>query len=151
MVGEKSSASSADSFMQTPAFREESAVRCGDQGDGADLGACRSFDFTFFRGHKGISALPAPPAFSARRTGRWGDILEVTLSNRILPLYMSNPATPDSQQPTETSTDNGASFADLLAQHERGHSHKTDDGSRRLEATVVALTADSVLLDIGYK
>ncbi len=64
---------------------------------------------------------------------------------------MSNPATPDSHQPTETSTDNGASFADLLAQHEKGHSHKSDDGSRRLDATVVAVTTDSVLLDIGYK
>lgn len=64
---------------------------------------------------------------------------------------MSNPAIPDSQQPTEPSTETGASFADLLAQHEKGHSHKTDDGSKRLDATVVAVTADSVLLDIGYK
>ncbi|MGA2905939.1 MAG: S1 RNA-binding domain-containing protein, partial [Candidatus Korobacteraceae bacterium] len=43
------------------------------------------------------------------------------------------------------------SFGDLLSQYERSHSRETDDGSRQLEGTVVAVTDDSVLLDIGYK
>jgi small subunit ribosomal protein S1 len=39
----------------------------------------------------------------------------------------------------------------MLSQYERSHSHKPEDGSKRIEATVVTLTADSVLLDIGFK
>ena len=34
---------------------------------------------------------------------------------------------------------------------EQSHSHKAEEGSKRLEATVVTLTADSILLDIGFK
>lgn len=60
---------------------------------------------------------------------------------------MSNPGTPDPQSTTEASE----SFSDLLAQHERSHSRKPEDGGKGLAGTVVAVTADSVLLDIGYK
>jgi len=56
---------------------------------------------------------------------------------------MSNPSQPDN----ETSE----SFGDILSQYERSHSHKSDAGGQQLEGTVVAITADSVLLDIGYK
>src|ERR1700734_117079 len=60
---------------------------------------------------------------------------------------MSNPNVPD-PQPDNESTE---SFGDLLSQFEQSHSHKREDGSRQLEGTVVAVTADSVLLDIGFK
>ena len=43
------------------------------------------------------------------------------------------------------------SFGDLLREYERSHSRKAEDGARQLQGTVVAITADSVLLDIGYK
>src|SRR5512142_1329966 len=43
------------------------------------------------------------------------------------------------------------SFGDLLREYERSHSRKGEDGARQLQGTVVAITADSVLLDIGYK
>ena len=43
------------------------------------------------------------------------------------------------------------SFGDLLSQYERSHLRQTEDGSRQLEGTVVSITTDSVLLDIGYK
>jgi small subunit ribosomal protein S1 len=43
------------------------------------------------------------------------------------------------------------SFGDLLSQYERIHQRPADAGPRQLEGTVVAITADSVLLDIGYK
>ena len=43
------------------------------------------------------------------------------------------------------------SFGDLLREYERSHSRKAEDGARQLQGTVVAVTADSVLLDIGYK
>ncbi len=51
----------------------------------------------------------------------------------------------------ENTADNNESFNDILSQFEKSHQHKTDDGSRRMEGTVVSITADSVLLDIGYK
>jgi small subunit ribosomal protein S1 len=60
---------------------------------------------------------------------------------------MSNPNVPD-PQPDNESTE---SFGDLLSQYEQSHSHKREHGGRQLEGTVVAVTADSVLLDIGFK
>ncbi len=57
------------------------------------------------------------------------------------------------QNPSNPQTDNESneSFGDLLSQYERSHSRATDDGSRQLQGTVVAVTDDSVLFDIGYK
>ena len=48
-------------------------------------------------------------------------------------------------------TESTESFGDLLSQFEREHSRRSDDGPKQLQGTVVAITADSVLLDIGYK
>src|ERR1043166_4629084 len=64
---------------------------------------------------------------------------------------MPNPA--DSEdQPIQPAAE-GESFKDILSQFEQSHSHKprNEEGSRRIEATVVTLTADSILLDIGFK
>ena len=41
------------------------------------------------------------------------------------------------------------SFGDLLSAFERSHTHRTE--TRQLDGTVVSLTADQVVLDIGYK
>src|SRR5580658_6158561 len=51
---------------------------------------------------------------------------------------------PDEDEPTE-------SFADLLSQFEKSHSHKAAPGQKQLQGTVVSLSADQVFLDIGYK
>jgi small subunit ribosomal protein S1 len=51
---------------------------------------------------------------------------------------------PVDEEPTE-------SFADLLSEFERSHSHKGKPGSRQLQGTVVSVSADQVFLDIGYK
>jgi len=59
---------------------------------------------------------------------------------------MSNPQTPETQPVAETA-DN---FGDILKQFQKSHSHKTE-GSRQLQATVIAVTAESVFFDIGYK
>jgi small subunit ribosomal protein S1 len=59
---------------------------------------------------------------------------------------MSNPETPEIQPVT----DNAESFGDILSQFQKSHSHKTE-GSRQLEATVIAVTAESVFFDIGFK
>ncbi len=54
-------------------------------------------------------------------------------------------ASPESaEEPTE-------SFADLLQEFERSHSHKAEPGSKQLQGTVVSVSADQVFLDIGYK
>jgi small subunit ribosomal protein S1 len=60
---------------------------------------------------------------------------------------MPNPNTPDSPSTAEPNE----SFHDLLSQYERSHGRKADESAQGLQGTVVAVTADSVLLDIGYK
>lgn len=42
-----------------------------------------------------------------------------------------------------------ASFADALSAFERSHTHRAE--SKQLQGTVVSLTADQVVLDVGYK
>ncbi|HVJ05188.1 MAG TPA: 30S ribosomal protein S1 [Candidatus Saccharimonadales bacterium] len=60
---------------------------------------------------------------------------------------MSNPRSPESQ-PTPESNE---SFEEMLSSFERTHNHKAPDGNKQLEGTVVAVSAESVFLDIGYK
>jgi len=59
---------------------------------------------------------------------------------------MSNPETPETQPAVESSE----SFGDILTQYTKSHSRKTE-GSRQLQATVIAVNAESVFFDIGYK
>src|SRR6266567_593143 len=59
---------------------------------------------------------------------------------------MPNPETSETQPVPE----NTESFGDILSQYQKSHSHKTE-GSRQLQATVIAVTAESVFFDIGYK
>ncbi len=64
---------------------------------------------------------------------------------------MSEPNTPAHQPAAETTTEPNDSFRDILSQYEKSHSHKSEAGSRQLVGTVVVVTADSVLVDIGFK
>ena len=59
---------------------------------------------------------------------------------------MPNPDLPEttSNEPTE-------SFDKILNEFEHTHSRPKSEAGRQLEGTVVAVTADSVLLDIGFK
>jgi small subunit ribosomal protein S1 len=57
---------------------------------------------------------------------------------------MSNP-NPSNSQPTPDSSE---SFNDILSEFEREHSRKPQT---QIEGTVISITADSVVLDIGYK
>ena len=43
------------------------------------------------------------------------------------------------------------SFGAIFSEYEQSHARKAEGGSRQIDATVVAVTVDSVLLDIGYK
>jgi small subunit ribosomal protein S1 len=55
---------------------------------------------------------------------------------------MSDPNAPDTQPETE-------SFSDLLNQFEK--THRKPEPGQQIEATIVSITVDSVLLDIGFK
>jgi small subunit ribosomal protein S1 len=58
---------------------------------------------------------------------------------------MSNPTTSESSAPREANE----SFGNILSQFERSHTVKRVEGSR--EGTVVSVSADAVVLDIGFK
>src|SRR6478672_9997701 len=68
---------------------------------------------------------------------------------------MANPSMLD-QDPTarpdsQANNESNESFGDLLSQFEQSHSHKAEEGGKGLEGTVVAVSGESVFLDIGYK
>ncbi len=60
---------------------------------------------------------------------------------------MSNPNAPDANPVAESSE----SFEDILSQYEKSHSRKKEDGGKQLEATVIAVSSESVFFDIGFK
>jgi small subunit ribosomal protein S1 len=60
---------------------------------------------------------------------------------------MSNPSEPDPQPSSEPTE----SFDEILSQFEQSHSRKAGEGGKQLEGTVIAVSADSVFLDIGFK
>ncbi len=68
---------------------------------------------------------------------------------------MPNPSTLDQDQDTgpdsQTTNEPKESFGDILSQYERSHTHRAEDDSKALEGTVIAVNAESVYLDIGYK
>ncbi|MGD0771618.1 MAG: 30S ribosomal protein S1 [Candidatus Solibacter sp.] len=69
---------------------------------------------------------------------------------------MSNPSMLDEDRPVDpkspTTNEPDESFGDILSQYEQSHTHRTrEEGKRGLEGTVVAITGESVFLDIGYK
>ena len=59
---------------------------------------------------------------------------------------MPNPETPETQPVTESTE----SFGDILSHFQKSHSRKTE-GSKQLQGTVIAVNAESVFFDIGYK
>src|ERR1700693_5162450 len=68
---------------------------------------------------------------------------------------MANPNILDQDRVTRSASqpasDSAESFGDILSQYEQSHSHRAADGERGLTGTVVAISGESVLLDIGYK
>ncbi len=63
--------------------------------------------------------------------------------------------TSDNSQPDNTeleaSPEGGESFGAIFSEYEQSHSRPAEGGSRQIEATVVAISAEQVFLDIGYK
>ena len=65
---------------------------------------------------------------------------------------MSNPLNSKPDAPESTPPDEPTeSFKDIFSEYEKSHARKPEAGSQRREGTVVALTADAVILDIGFK
>jgi len=68
---------------------------------------------------------------------------------------MANPSTldqdPAARSGSQTTSDSAESFGDILSQYEQSHSHRPDEGGKGLEGTVIAISGESVFLDIGYK
>src|ERR1700691_1714602 len=63
---------------------------------------------------------------------------------------MTDESLPPPAEPTaDALPEPGESFGSLLSEFEQ--SHKREGGSKQLEGTVISLTADSVILDIGFK
>ncbi len=56
----------------------------------------------------------------------------------------STPASTPAAEPVE-------SFKDIFSEYEQSHSRKKESGGQGREGTVIALTADSIILDIGFK
>lgn len=59
-----------------------------------------------------------------------------------------NKSAPESAPAEATPTE---SFKDIFSEYEQSHRRKAESGSQRREGTVIALTADSIILDIGFK
>jgi len=68
---------------------------------------------------------------------------------------MANPSSLDQDRAarpdSEPNNENTESFGDILSQYEQAHKHRAEEGGRGLEGVVIAISADSVFLDIGYK
>src|ERR1700674_4344657 len=68
---------------------------------------------------------------------------------------MSNPSMLDPNRATgsesQTANEPDESFGDILSQYEQTHSHRIEEGKKGLEGTVIAITGESVFLDIGFK
>lgn len=64
---------------------------------------------------------------------------------------MADPNAPEIQAATEP-TEATESFNEIFSQYERDHKRKkNEDGGRQLDGTVIVVTGESVLLDIGFK
>ena len=71
----------------------------------------------------------------------------MTSSNPTSDPNKSDPSAPEStpaNEPTE-------SFKDIFSEYEQSHSRKREPGAQGREGTVIAVTADSIVLDIGFK
>ena len=65
---------------------------------------------------------------------------------------MSNPAAPGSSPASESAESFPTeSFKDIFSEYEQRHSRKREPGAQGREGTVIAVTADSIILDIGFK
>ena len=58
---------------------------------------------------------------------------------------MADPVTSKTSVPETSAAEGNESFGEILSQFQKSHSHRTED-KRQLEATVIAVTDESVFL-----
>jgi small subunit ribosomal protein S1 len=58
---------------------------------------------------------------------------------------------PTTETPAEITSEASEDFSQLLKEFEQSHARPATGGSSQIQATVVAVTSEAVLLDIGYK
>jgi small subunit ribosomal protein S1 len=63
----------------------------------------------------------------------------------------SSPADSSPGEMSSTESKPAESFKDIFSDYEQSHSRKSEPGSQRRDGTVIAVTSDSVILDIGFK
>lgn len=63
---------------------------------------------------------------------------------------MADPVTSKTSVPEVPAAEGNESFGEILSQFQKSHSHRTED-KRQLEASVIAVTDESVFFDIGFK
>jgi small subunit ribosomal protein S1 len=51
----------------------------------------------------------------------------------------------------EAASESGESFGTIFSEYEQSHARKGEGGSTQIEGTVIAVSVDSVFVDIGYK
>jgi small subunit ribosomal protein S1 len=69
-----------------------------------------------------------------------------------LRLSMSSPRNPlPDNTESPTNTEDSESFDAIFSEYEQSHSRHAEGGGKQIEGAVVAVSADSVFLDIGYK
>lgn len=68
--------------------------------------------------------------------------------NNAIPADQEVSSASSDKVPSEARTE---SFKDIFSEFEQSHSGKLGTGSQRRDGTVVSVTADSVILDIGFK
>src|SRR5277367_7206038 len=79
-----------------------------------------------------------------------------TLSNPVSNPMTANSSTSEpnsttSLTPESPAADPTESFKDIFSEYEQSHSRKGEPRTPRREGTVIAVTADSIVLDIGFK
>src|SRR5271170_2755803 len=79
-----------------------------------------------------------------------GDIL-ARISRNEASVFMSNPSAPEPTSFAPESSESTESFDAILSQFEQTHSRRSGEGGKQIAGTVVAVSADSVFVDIGYK
>jgi small subunit ribosomal protein S1 len=78
------------------------------------------------------------------------------------PMTPSNPSMSDPNTPEPNTSNSGTresapanepveSFKDVFSEYEKSHSRKREPGAQGREGTVITVTAESVVLDIGFK
>ncbi len=63
---------------------------------------------------------------------------------------MSDPETSNNPSPESKPAESTESFGEIFSEFQKSHSHRVE-GGKQLEATVIAVTSESVFFDIGFK